>query len=102
MSRSIRVLPDAQGEMLELDPDWAALRTTRSSPPGSTLLVELGEGHRLELKVKSCRRSDHSELGFRIEGKLVNLSRAGRERLLEWARAAGLERGQDPDPGASP
>ncbi|HVW25903.1 MAG TPA: hypothetical protein VHC69_11060 [Polyangiaceae bacterium] len=63
-------------EIVESDGTNAVVRSSRSSPPGSTLTGTTPAVSRpYRLKVKSCRRVDESELPFVIEGRLVDVTR---------------------------
>jgi hypothetical protein len=71
----------AAAQLLETDGTRVVLGATEPAPPGSTLLataeIDLG---RLSIKVKACRRIPGG--AFRIEGRLLDLSRTQREKLL--------------------
>ncbi|MEO8901598.1 MAG: hypothetical protein ABI627_08735 [Polyangiaceae bacterium] len=84
---NVRLLLAAGGDaaIVENQGDHVTVRSSMASPPGSTLaLVHTHDQERLNLqvKVRGCKRLDEPELPFRIEGRLVSLTRAGRERLF--------------------
>ena len=71
--------------IVENQGDHVTVRSSAASPPGSTLaLVHTRGSERLavQVKVRGCKRLDERELPFRIEGRLVSLTRAGREQLF--------------------
>ena len=67
--------------IVENKDDFVTLRSSVPSPPGSTLDL-LFEDLPLQVKVRGCRRIDEEPLVFRIEGRLVSLTRPARERLF--------------------
>jgi hypothetical protein len=63
-------------EIVESDGTNAVARSSRASPPGSTLTgTAPGASRPYRLKVRSCRRADDGELPFVIEGRLVDITR---------------------------
>lgn len=63
-------------EIVESDGANAVARSSKASPPGSTLTgAAANAGRPYRLKVRSCRRVDDSELPFVIEGRLVDVTR---------------------------
>jgi hypothetical protein len=67
--------------IVENQGDHVVVRSSVPSPPGSTLA--LGQpGLSVQVKVRGCKRVTEDELPFRIEGRLVSLTRAGREQLF--------------------
>ena len=70
-----------RARLLETDGQRIVLSSTRALPPGATLDA-LFDGFGYKIKVKSCRREPGDALTYRIEGRLVNLARTARERLL--------------------
>jgi hypothetical protein len=70
--------------IVENQGDHVTVRSSVPSPPGSTLaLVHHGaQALALQVKVRGCKRLEDGELPFRIEGRLVSLTRAGREQLF--------------------
>jgi hypothetical protein len=74
-----------EARVVETDGDFITLEATRAFPPGAPLVAR-GEGEgelpgaQYRVKVRGSRRI--AEGVFRVEGRLVNLSREQRERLL--------------------
>ncbi len=70
-----------EARVLETDGDRIALESTRAFPPGAPLVAHVeGAAETYRVKVRGSRRI--SDTHFRVEGRLVNLSRAARDRLL--------------------
>jgi hypothetical protein len=67
--------------IVENQGDHVTLRSSVPSPPGSSLALN-HQGLAVLVKVRGCKRIDDSALPFRIEGRLVSLTRAGREQLF--------------------
>jgi len=67
--------------IVENQGDHVTVRSSIASPPGSTLTMNQ-QGLTVLVKVRGCKRLDDSALPFRIEGRLVSLTRAGREQLF--------------------
>jgi hypothetical protein len=73
--------------LLEHSEDFVTLASSAASPPGSTLEASYIGGVRsvsLRVKVRGCRREPlpDGEAGYRIDGRLVSLSRGDREVLF--------------------
>jgi hypothetical protein len=68
--------------VLEVSGEHVVVLSSRSSPPGSPLDAML-EGGTLRIKVRSCRKVDPDDGGreYRIDGRLVSLTREQREGL---------------------
>ena len=68
--------------VLEVNGEHVVVLSSLSSPPGSPLEAKLDPGT-LRIKVRSCHRVEPDDAGrtFRIEGRLVSLTRAQRETL---------------------
>ncbi|MEZ4221879.1 MAG: hypothetical protein R3B13_13180 [Polyangiaceae bacterium] len=84
MSSLILALEPSGSAALEtLDGERITLNASRAFPPGSTLRgVAEDEARPFEVKVRGCKRTDaDAERPFRVEGRLINLSRQQRERL---------------------
>jgi hypothetical protein len=74
-------------EILEGDVAHALVRSSRPSPPGSTLEgTAEGESRAYRVKVRSCRRTHEGDLPFSIEGRFVDLTREQREKIPVKAR----------------
>jgi len=67
--------------IVENQGDHVTVRSSVPSPPGSTLAL-FQQGLAVHIKVRGCKRLAESELPFRIEGRLVSLTRAEREQLF--------------------
>jgi hypothetical protein len=67
--------------LIENDGDYVNVRSAKPSPPGSTLAL-VHQGLALQVKVRGCKRIAEDEMPFRIEGRFVSLTRAGREQLF--------------------
>jgi len=68
--------------VLELHGEHVVVSSSRSSPPGSPLEAKL-DASTLRIKVRGCRQVEPDDAGrtFRIEGRLVSLTREQREAL---------------------
>jgi hypothetical protein len=65
--------------LLALAGDRASLESDTSAPPGSTITLLIGPDEQgYALKVSGCRLSGER---YRIDGRLVNVSRQQRARL---------------------
>ena len=65
--------------LLALTGDRASVESDTSAPPGSTIALLVGpDEQRYALKVSGCRLSGER---YRIDGRLVNVSRDQRARL---------------------
>ena len=61
--------------------DHVTVRSSVASPPGSTLVLD-HHGLSVQVKVRGCKRLGDGALPFQILGRLVSLTRAGREQLF--------------------
>jgi len=77
---------DSGGEaaIVENQGDHVVLRSSIASPPGSTLTMKHGDLPVL-VKVRGCKRLSESQLPFRIEGRLVSVTRSARDTLFGHA-----------------
>lgn len=68
--------------VLEVNGEHVVVLSSSSSPPGSPLDTLL-DGTSMRIKVRSCRRVEPDDAGrsYRIDGRLVSLTRAQREAL---------------------
>ena len=81
MSISLDLGDGATAQIDAVDGDRIVVTATVASPPGSTLVGRgPGDVAEIRIKVRGCRSAD---AGFRIEGRLVNLSRRQRAVLAE-------------------
>jgi hypothetical protein len=82
MSLVLRFDDGAIWEIVEADGVQAFVRSSRASPPGSTLEgTAEGTPRPYRVKVRSCRRTDDTALPFLIEGRFVDLTREQRARI---------------------
>jgi hypothetical protein len=58
--------------------DRVILSSTASSPPGSVIDATLNGTESIRIKVRGCKRDEER---FRIEGRILDVSRQLRERL---------------------
>ena len=73
--------------LIENSDDHVNVRSAKPSPPGSTLEL-VHRGLTLQVKVRGCKRvggDEWQDMPFRIEGRFVSLTRAGREQLFGTA-----------------
>jgi hypothetical protein len=80
--------------------DHVTLSATTSAPPGATVEGALADGTPFRVKVRGCKR-DGSSGRYVIDGRVIDLSRAVRDRLTQ--SAANAERRQpetDSDDGS--
>jgi hypothetical protein len=68
--------------IVEVNGELVVVLSSRSSPPGSPLEATLGAST-LRIKVRSCQKVEPDETGraYRIEGRLVSLTREQRDAL---------------------
>src|SRR5687768_18082207 len=86
--------------ILERSEDFVTLASSLPSPPGSTIEASFAGPPRsvsLRVKVRGCRKDSlpDGRPGFRIDGRLVSLSRGDREALF-GAEAEGSHAETDP------
>lgn len=69
-------------DVLEVNGEHVVVLSSLASPPGSPLEAVL-DGGTLRIKVRSCQHVEADDAGrsYRIEGRLVSLTRAQRESL---------------------
>ena len=70
--------------LIETDGDWAVVEATQAFPIGATLRALDTTGTEYRIKVRGGKKV--SEGWFRVEGRLMSLTREQRERLLESLR----------------
>jgi hypothetical protein len=79
---ALRYADGTPWEIIEGDGVSAVVRSSRPSPPGSTLEGTAdGESRLYRVKVRSCRRTHEDELPFSIEGRFVDLTREQRAKI---------------------
>lgn len=72
--------------LIETDGDWAVVEATQAFPIGATLrALDAASGIEYRIKVRGGKKV--SEGWFRVEGRLVSLTREQREQLLAAVRA---------------
>ncbi len=82
MSLSLELEGGGRAEIVESDGANAVVRSSRASPPGSTLTgTPDGGGRPFRVKVRSCRRADDGELPFVVEGRFVDVTKDQRALL---------------------
>lgn len=81
MNVKLSLATGGDAAIVENNGDHVTVRSSAASPPGSTLAL-VHEGLNVQVKVRGCKRLAEPELPFRIEGRLVSLTRAGREQLF--------------------
>ena len=86
MNVPLSIASGGEAAIVENQGDYVVVRSSVASPPGSTLSMKHGELAVL-VKVRGCKRLAESQLPFRIEGRLVSLTRAARETLFGQAPA---------------
>jgi hypothetical protein len=67
-----------EGEIAAIDGERVTLLATTSAPPGAYVDVTLNDGTPLRIKVRGCRRDGER---FRIDGRILDLAKATRDRL---------------------
>ena len=73
--------------LIETDGDWAVVEATQAFPIGATLrALDTASNTEYRLKVRGGKKV--SEGWFRVEGRLVSLTREQREQLLAAIRAS--------------
>ena len=63
---------------IALDGERVTLASTISSPPGSSLDGVVNGGESIRIKVRGCKRDGER---FRIEARILDVTRQSRERL---------------------
>ena len=67
------------GALETLVGEAATLRSSIPSPPGSRLEGKLDDGTTIRVKIHGCKKQDDGS--FRLEGRMIDLTRQLRERL---------------------
>jgi hypothetical protein len=84
MNVALTLKRGGRAAIVSRDGDHVILASSAPSPPGST--VEATHEHvSVAVKVRGCRREENSadaELVFRIEGRLVSLTKDARIKLF--------------------
>ena len=87
----IRWSKGGEAEVIEAKDDLVTVRSTIPSAPGSRIEGKAPSGSSVRIKVARCRAEGG---GFRIEGKLLDATRAVRDEV------AGLVAAVDPGPAS--
>ena len=66
--------------LIETDGEWAVVEATQAFPIGATLRAVDATGAEYRIKVRGGKKV--TEGWFRVEGRLMSLTREQRERLL--------------------
>lgn len=77
-STSIRWQKGGTGTLVTLAGEAATITSTIASPPGSRLEGQLDDGTTIRVKIHACKKDGE---GFRLEGRMIDLTRQLRERL---------------------
>jgi hypothetical protein len=76
-----------EARLIETDGEWAVVEATQAFPIGATLSGADETGATYRIKVRGGKKVGQG--CFRVEGRLLGLTREQRERLLAAAGAAG-------------
>jgi hypothetical protein len=74
----LRLAKGGEADVTAVDGERITLSSTASAPPGASLDTTLGDGTPMRIKVRGCKKVEER---FHIEGRIIDLSRALRERL---------------------
>jgi hypothetical protein len=74
----VRWTKGGDAKLVALDDDRVTLDSSLSSPPGSLMDGALTTGEPIRVKVRGCKREGER---FRIEGRVIDLSRDMRVKL---------------------
>jgi len=81
----LRWAKGGDAEIVALDGDRVTLASTMSSPPGSCVDGALvNDGTTIRIKVRGCKKDGER---FRIEGRILDLSKSLRQQLLALVAA---------------
>jgi hypothetical protein len=69
-------------ELLTTDGQHVVVLSSVPKAPGTPFVVFGPSQERFEIKVRACRLAGDEQGRFRIEGRFMNLSAAGRQALL--------------------
>ena len=94
----------SEAELLSFVNDWLVVLSTKAQAPGKPWRGTLAAGAFVGLKVKSCKRQPGGH--FMIEGPSFDLTREGRQALLDLAHvtqpASTSANDQTPEPSGAP
>jgi hypothetical protein len=74
---------EGEARLIETDGEWAVVEATQAFPIGATLEGVDADGTKYRLKVRAGKKV--REGWFRVEGRLIGLTREARERLIALA-----------------
>jgi hypothetical protein len=80
-ARHWKLVGGGEATVLDVNGEQVAVESTRPSPPGSTFEGQSDGAGPFFVKVRACKRCKENPERFRIEGRLVNLTRVQREAL---------------------
>jgi hypothetical protein len=69
------------GKFVALSGDRVELHCSKPAAPGTPLTGVASDGVRYEVKVRTCKKLTSDPLVYWVEGRLLNATRAVRERL---------------------
>jgi hypothetical protein len=78
-----------EARLIETDGEWAVVEATQAFPIGATLRAQDASGTEYRVKVRGGKKV--GEGWFRVEGRLVGMTREERETLLQLARRASTD-----------
>jgi hypothetical protein len=88
VSVRLKLAKGGDADVVELAGDRVVLSSTSPAPPGAPLDAALEDGTPLRIKVRGCHKSppqsggaDEGNERWHIEGRVIDLSRALREKL---------------------
>lgn len=90
----IRWARSGEATVLEARDDHVIVRSTIPSAPGSRIEGALPSGSAVRIKVARCRSGEGA---FRIEGKLLDATRALRQEIAALVTPAGSAGSEAPD-----
>jgi hypothetical protein len=74
-----------EARLIETDGEWAVVESTQAFPIGATLRALDASGTEYRVKVRGGKKV--GEGWFRVEGRLVGMTREQRERLLQGVQS---------------
>ena len=75
----VTFMTDEEAALVSLEGEQVVICSSLASAPGSRPTVLLPNGTRLRAKIRRCRRIDGK---FQLSGRMLDMSRPVRERLL--------------------
>jgi hypothetical protein len=76
---AIKWTKGGEGKLEALAGEAATIRSTIPSPPGSRLEGTLDDGTTVRVKIHACKKQEDG--AFRLEGRMIDLTKVLRERL---------------------